>query len=70
MFTPDAAATSAARSPIAPIVYYILWRWRPRHPWHSEELFTRMEAHRRYFSLLQRGYEAYLEKRQRALLPA
>ena len=70
MFTTDAAATSAAQSVIAPIVYYVLWRSRPSHPWHSEELFTRIDAHNKYFSLLQRGYEAYLEKRQRALLPA
>jgi hypothetical protein len=52
------------------VIYYVLWRSRPNHAWHSEELFNRIDAHNRYFSLIQRGYEAYLEKRQRAELAA
>jgi len=61
-------------SPLAtaavPTVYYIVWRSRPSHPWHSEELFNRIEAHRRYFALLERGVEAYLERRSRTSLSA
>lgn len=51
-------------------IYYLLWRPRVNHPWHSEELFNRFDAHDRYFSLIQRGFEAYLEKRKRVLAPA
>ena len=61
--------TSTESSSSSPI-YYLLWRPRSNHPWHSEELFNRFDAHDKYFSLIQRGFEAYLEKRQRALLPA
>ena len=71
MVTLDTTGTiAAAAKGAAPANYYLLWRSRPSHPWHSEELFTRIDAHNKYFALLQRGYEAYLEKRQRALLPA
>jgi hypothetical protein len=65
-----AAPVSAAPSPDAPAIYYLLWRLRPSYPWHSEELVNRFDAHNKYFSLIQRGYEAYLEKRQRVLSPA
>ena len=44
--------------------YYLLWRTRPSHPWHSEEFDSRTLAHRRYFELIERGVEAYLEKRR------
>jgi hypothetical protein len=50
-------------------IYYLLWRPRPSQPWQSEEHFSRSDAHNRYFSLLQRGYEAYLEKRDRLAMP-
>ena len=46
--------------------YYLLWRTRPSHPWQSEEFDNRNQAHHRYFELIQRGVEAYLEKRQRS----
>jgi hypothetical protein len=51
------------------IVYYLLWRKRPAQPWHSEEFDSRSQAHQRYFTLVERGVEAYLERR-RARLPA
>jgi hypothetical protein len=44
-------------------VYYLLWRTRRSHPWHSEEFDNRNQAHHRYFALIQQGAEAYLEKR-------
>lgn len=47
-------------------VYYLAWRVRPNHPWRSEELESRWEAHRKYLSLLERGMEAYLETRRRS----
>ena len=52
--------TTSAR----PQAYYLVWRTRPSHPWHSEEFDNRNQAHHRYFSLIQRGAEAYLEKRR------
>lgn len=65
MFT-KVRLTDSALSNAQPI-YYVLWRSRPNHPWRSEELGNRFEAHNKYFSLIQRGYEAYMEKRQRSL---
>lgn len=53
-----------------PKVYYLVWRSRPSHPWHSEELYSRIEAHNKYFALIQRGVEAYLERRSPGILPA
>jgi hypothetical protein len=50
--------------PRRPTVYYLVWRTRPSHPWHSEEFESRSQAHRRFFELIERGVEAYLEKRQ------
>jgi hypothetical protein len=44
--------------------YYLLWRTGWSHPWRSEEIDSRNEAHARYFALIERGYEAYLERRQ------
>lgn len=44
--------------------YYLLWRTGWSHPWRSEEIDSRNEAHARYFDLIERGYEAYLERRQ------
>lgn len=43
--------------------YYLVWRTRPSHPWHSEEFMSRRQAHQRFFELTERGFEAYLEKR-------
>src|SRR5262245_1823408 len=57
MNTPDALG-SAASGAIAPIIYYVLWRSHATRPWHSEELFTRIDAHNKYSALIQRGYEA------------
>jgi hypothetical protein len=51
-------------------IYYLLWRARPSLPWHSEEVESRTAAHRRYFALLERGVEVYLERRWKAHLPA
>ena len=51
-------------------IYYLVWRSRANHPWHSEEYFTRIEAHKRYFTLLDRGSEAYLECRRQPNLSA
>ena len=51
-------------------VYYLVWRTLPNHPWFSEELFNRIEAHRRYLTLIERGAEAYLERRKPASLSA
>ena len=68
MFSTD--SRHVADSHRAPRVYYLVWRTRPNRPWLSEELHSRSEAHNRYFALIQRGYEAYLEKRQTAALPA
>jgi hypothetical protein len=45
--------------------YYLLWRTGWSHPWRSEEIDSRNEAHARYFDLIERGYEAYLERRDR-----
>lgn len=50
-------------------VYYLLWRTRSTHPWHSEQFDSRSQAHQRYFTLIERGIETYLERRQ-ARLPA
>jgi hypothetical protein len=44
--------------------YYLLWRTGWSHPWRSEEIDSRNEAHARYFALIERGYEAYLERRR------
>jgi hypothetical protein len=44
-------------------VYYVAWRSRISHPWRSEEFANRFQAHDRYFALLDRGAEAYVEKR-------
>jgi len=60
----------AASAPQQTTVYYLVWRLRPNHPWHSEELFNRIDAHNRYFTLIQRGIEAYLERRQPTTLSA
>ena len=70
--TPETIHVSAGQSapPFDPTasqsgsrVYYLLWRPRSSQPWHSEEHQSRIEAHNKYFSLMQRGYEAYLERR-------
>lgn len=47
------------------LVYSVAWRIRKSHPWRSEEFSSRFQAHSRYFGLLERGLEAYLERRQR-----
>jgi hypothetical protein len=68
------SSTASLRLPAAPAaeptIYYLLWRSRPSHPWHSEEFCNRIEAHKRYFALLERGLEAYLERRSRGELSA
>jgi hypothetical protein len=51
-------------------VYYLVWRTRPSHPWHSEEFLSRIDAHKRYLTLIERGTEAYLQRRTPAELPA
>lgn len=48
-------------------VYYLVWRIRPSQPWRSEEFENRFDAHQRYFTLIERGVEAYLESRTRRL---
>lgn len=45
-------------------IYYLLWRMRPNHPWHSQEYDNRQTAHERYFQLIELGVEVYLERRQ------
>jgi len=62
-FDPTASQTGSR-------VYYLLWRPRPNQAWHSEELLSRIDAHNKYFSLMQRGYEVYLQLRNRMALPA
>jgi hypothetical protein len=52
------------------IVYYLLWRTRAMQSWHSEEFDRRLPAHERYLALIERGVEAYLERRRRTILPA
>lgn len=47
-------------------VYSVAWRIRKSHPWRSEEFSSRFQAHGRYFALVERGWEAYVEKRQPA----
>jgi hypothetical protein len=64
------SAQLTASAPRPTTVYYLVWRNRPSHPWHSEELFNRIDAHKRYLSLIERGTEAYLERRTAAELPA
>jgi hypothetical protein len=44
--------------------YYLFWRKHPGHPWHSFYFETRDGAYRRYFFLIERGIEAYLERRR------
>ncbi|MFN0018844.1 MAG: hypothetical protein ACKVP0_11340 [Pirellulaceae bacterium] len=60
---PRLAATNESASSICPI-YYVVWRSRKSLPWQSEEFTGRFQAHCRYFALLDRGTEAYVEKRQ------
>jgi hypothetical protein len=67
MSSTAALSLSFAASAAPPtLVYYLVWRTRPNHPWHSEELYNRIDAHRRYLSLIERGVEAYLERRRPA----
>lgn len=47
-------------------VYYLVWRTRPNHPWQSEEFSNRIDAHKRYLRLIERGTEAYLQRRKPA----
>jgi hypothetical protein len=65
----DTVRFEPAQDPGLPI-YYLLWRARPSLPWHSEEVESRPAAHRRYFALLERGVEVYLERRWKSYLPA
>jgi hypothetical protein len=53
-----------------PPTYYLVWRSRPQRPWQSEELLNRFDAHRKYLALIERGCEAYLEKREKPTLSA
>lgn len=46
-------------------IYYVCWRLKPNHPWHSQEYYNRFEAHCSYFAQMQRGMEVYLEVRRR-----
>ena len=59
------ASHRAARGEATETVYYLAWRLRSTHPWSSEEFETRMAAYQRYFALIERGIEAYLERRWR-----
>ena len=52
------------------VVYYLLWRTRAMQAWHSEEFDRRLTAHERYLALIERGVEAYLERRRRTVQPA
>ena len=61
MLTEVVRSCTSSRPPI----YYLVWRSRPQQPWHSEEVASRFEAHRKYLTLIERGYEAYLEKREK-----
>ena len=61
---PPIAQTLASSDDPKTTVYYLAWRARRNHPWRSEEFESRLEAHRRYLSLLERGVEAYLERRR------
>jgi hypothetical protein len=65
-----AVAFEITESQLVPHAYYLVWRPRPSQPWQSEEHASRTLAHNRYFALIQRGYEAYLEKRQCKAPPA
>lgn len=44
--------------------YSLFWRARPNHPWHSHEFDSRERAYHRYFALIERGVEAYLQRRR------
>jgi hypothetical protein len=59
-------ATRLAAETSPSLVYYVAWRSRKNHPWRSEEFTSRLQAHGRYFALLDRGVEAFLEKRSQA----
>jgi hypothetical protein len=61
----ERAAASAAEV----TVYLLLWRPRAGQAWRSEEFDNRTQAHQRYFSLIERGAQAFLERR-RACRPA
>jgi len=67
---PSAQPVASYRAAAEPTIYYLVWRLRPSRPWRSEEFDTRSAAHSRYFALLERDVEAYLERRQRATLSA
>lgn len=56
-------SSAATPSSTLPPTYYVLWRTRPGHPWRGEELANHGDAQRRYSSLVELGYEAYLERR-------
>lgn len=56
-------------NPAGAMVYLLLWRPPAAQAWRSEEFSNRTEAHQRYFTLIERGAEAFLERR-RANLPA
>ena len=60
---PSLLTAKEAESPL----YYVAWRIRKHHPWQSEEFDNRFQAQSRYFALLERGLEAYWERRQPAL---
>jgi hypothetical protein len=64
------ALDSAASAEPQTTVYYLVWRIRANQHWRSEEFFNRIDAHNRFFELIQRGVEAYLERRQPASLSA
>ncbi len=52
------------------VVYYLRWRTRAMQSWHSEEFDRRLAAHERYLALIERGVDAYLERRRRTVQPA
>jgi hypothetical protein len=62
-FTSERTVTQAAQQQDAS-EYCLFWRSRPGHPWRSLRFASRASAYRRYFFLIERGIEAYLERRR------
>ncbi len=64
---PKSTTSAASEQPVGrPVsIYYVCWRLKPNHPWHSQEYFNRFDAHCSYFAQMQRGMEVYLEVRRR-----
>lgn len=63
------ASERVEANPAQAMVYLLLWRPRAAQAWRSEEFTSRTQAHQRYFTLIERGVQAFLERR-RTNLPA